>query len=878
MRKITLLLLALAIFMSITGIFAQIPKPILQELYDVGGSYPDNIVYPEDGTITYQVWILSRPNDVQSGPTGIMSAGMDEGKFLLQFNMGNFSFPWTAGDMMRVEVQQTTTGRIASVEFPVAAGTSPQARFDGNSMVLQEPPLVLFDSRPTTLDPIMTTANLMAGYPQNGVYRANNWVAVGTADVANSNWHISFSTVGIDSDLMVTSKIRRANYFDEDEHFEDIQGPRSFRTYYSIDNGATWVQHPSINHLLPITGEDWLTVEFELPEACLGQENVLVQWRLLAAGGSTIVAFPFESWGEIKDVVVTGEGELEVNYTLTIEVEGEGETVPAAGEYQYLANSEVVIEAIAADGWQFDKWVIGGVEIMDVETTVIMDGDIVAVAHFVLSADPNPTAAHSPIPADEQPGVALDTIIGWTYTSDPLFTDPIGYKINMWTGSIDGEHFQTYVAGGPGEYTFPSHPFDFQYATTYFWQVIPTTEGPEGRSASSARTRNAQRQTANRGDAINTPIWSFTTMDEPMDNTETEDMVFDPVDGTYTGEVDLDGDGLPDVVVTFTPADPLAPPVQMEITYSTNPHYPSIQNFSNPNALGAYFGFNLADPNDFAIFENGVISLQFPNMPGQIWFNSQGAGWQQIDWTDITGPGAPDYTYVIQLGNILAGRDGFRNGSLEFAGDNGVDTLPVSLSSFTANVTSNMFVELQWVAETETNMLGYHVYRGSITNMSDARQVTAQPIPAANSSEARTYIFVDEDVLSGNTYYYWLQTIDLDLTNSFHGPVAVTLEEEQDVPDPLFVTALSQNYPNPFNPETTIKYSLREDTEMVELKIYNVLGQLVKTLHSGPQNKGEHTVVWDGKDNSSRNVTSGVYFYKMSTPTYNNIYKMMLLK
>jgi hypothetical protein len=210
--------------------------------------------------------------------------------------------------------------------------------------------------------------------------------------------------------------------------------------------------------------------------------------------------------------------------------------------------------------------------------------------------------------------------------------------------------------------------------------------------------------------------------------------------------------------------------------------------------------------------------------------------------------------------------------------NNEIHTLPVELSSFTANVTANMFVELQWIAETETNMLGYHVYRGDSNAISESSQITGQPIPATNSSEPHSYTYVDEDVLSGNTYYYWLQTIDLDLTHSFHGPVAVTLEDDPEVPDPVFTTALNQNFPNPFNPETTIKYSLREDAEMMELKIYNVLGQLVKTIHAGPQTQGEHTVVWDGRDNSNRNVTSGIYFYRMSTPTYNKIYKMMLLK
>ncbi|MCB5230878.1 MAG: FlgD immunoglobulin-like domain containing protein, partial [Candidatus Cloacimonas sp.] len=118
----------------------------------------------------------------------------------------------------------------------------------------------------------------------------------------------------------------------------------------------------------------------------------------------------------------------------------------------------------------------------------------------------------------------------------------------------------------------------------------------------------------------------------------------------------------------------------------------------------------------------------------------------------------------------------------------------------------------------------------------------------------------------------------LDLTSSFHGPVAITVEEGIELPEPTFATELRRNFPNPFNPETTIQYSLREDVDKMELKVYNVLGQVVKTLKSGPHAKGDHKVVWDGKTDSGKSATSGIYFYQMTTPNYSKIHKMMLLK
>jgi len=94
---------------------------------------------------------------------------------------------------------------------------------------------------------------------------------------------------------------------------------------------------------------------------------------------------------------------------------------------------------------------------------------------------------------------------------------------------------------------------------------------------------------------------------------------------------------------------------------------------------------------------------------------------------------------------------------------------------------------------------------------------------------------------------------------------------------PAVVTALNGNYPNPFNPETTINFSVKENAP-VAIEIYNVKGQLVKTLVNEVKAAGNHSVVWTGQDNSGRAVTSGVYFYKMSTGKFSSTKKMILMK
>lgn len=89
---------------------------------------------------------------------------------------------------------------------------------------------------------------------------------------------------------------------------------------------------------------------------------------------------------------------------------------------------------------------------------------------------------------------------------------------------------------------------------------------------------------------------------------------------------------------------------------------------------------------------------------------------------------------------------------------------------------------------------------------------------------------------------------------------------------------LKQNHPNPFNPSTTISFSLAKNTPALELKIYNLKGQLVKTLFSGNLDKGNHSLVWNGLDNNGASVGSGVYFYSLSDGNSSQQRKMLMMK
>jgi acetyl esterase/lipase len=89
--------------------------------------------------------------------------------------------------------------------------------------------------------------------------------------------------------------------------------------------------------------------------------------------------------------------------------------------------------------------------------------------------------------------------------------------------------------------------------------------------------------------------------------------------------------------------------------------------------------------------------------------------------------------------------------------------------------------------------------------------------------------------------------------------------------------SISSNYPNPFNPSTTIEYSLKVDSK-IEIKIFNNLGRLVKSLFKGQSTSGTHFITWDGRDDNGKQLSSGLYSYQIISETFTSTNKMLLLK
>jgi M6 family metalloprotease-like protein len=142
--------------------------------------------------------------------------------------------------------------------------------------------------------------------------------------------------------------------------------------------------------------------------------------------------------------------------------------------------------------------------------------------------------------------------------------------------------------------------------------------------------------------------------------------------------------------------------------------------------------------------------------------------------------------------------------------------------------------------------------------------------------------FTIREPISGNSYFSgdganytrWTDK-DVAIRARIRFPVSdVADNPDGNLPDNY---RLAQNYPNPFNPETVIGYSVPKRSA-VELAVFNLLGQKVRTLVNRTQPAGDYTKSWDGTDDLGREVASGVYLYRLTTDNVAGSRKMMLLK
>jgi hypothetical protein len=132
-----------------------------------------------------------------------------------------------------------------------------------------------------------------------------------------------------------------------------------------------------------------------------------------------------------------------------------------------------------------------------------------------------------------------------------------------------------------------------------------------------------------------------------------------------------------------------------------------------------------------------------------------------------------------------------------------------------------------------------------------------------------------DTVEDGWKYHYKITAVDFSGNES--DPTGAGTVTGAGTPETPRSFALYQNVPNPFNPSTAIAFDVPKRAK-VKLVIYDVSGRLVRKLVDREVEPGRKSVSWDGRDFSGRNVASGIYFYRLETPTFSESKKMILLR
>jgi hypothetical protein len=324
--------------------------------------------------------------------------------------------------------------------------------------------------------------------------------------------------------------------------------------------------------------------------------------------------------------------------------------------------------------------------------------------------------------------------------------------------------------------------------------------------------------------------------------------------------------------VQFPPAMFPCQPTTVTVTVTAGPNYPAaglplfLSAWKDGNNDGDFCDVLCPNPDRTVAGAPEWIIQDVPVAPGQWTFTFIDPGLQNV----------PPYAgwFRFRLTSAPVGPLGFGlRLPTQCPGTWGVDQLgevedyyfrdyqlAVELTSFEA-VSGAGEVVLRWVTASETNNDYFELER-------DGRIIGQVPTKG-NDASGHSYVFSDGNVNSGTTYSYTLASVDLNGNREVLATRSVTPDFSVTAPVEY---ALYQNYPNPFNATTTFVFDLKEATT-VSLTLYNVAGQEVATVLSGELSGGRHEVSFDASG-----LPSGMYLYRLDTPSFSAAKKMLLMK
>ena len=200
-------------------------------------------------------------------------------------------------------------------------------------------------------------------------------------------------------------------------------------------------------------------------------------------------------------------------------------------------------------------------------------------------------------------------------------------------------------------------------------------------------------------------------------------------------------------------------------------------------------------------------------------------------------------------------------------------TLPVTLSTFTA-VFMNEFVTIQWATASETDVIGFNIYRSEQDDIiTVGNSINPSLLDAVgNSTQTNEYSFDDIDAHTLKPYFYWLEVVNLDGTTELHGSIVYTPgdingDNSQDV---YMQNILGNSYPNPASVSTEISYQIKGSvtSQDTKIRVYNILGGLVKTAHGT-----DGRAVVDVSE-----LSNGIYFYVLQTDSSYDVKKFIVFR
>lgn len=273
---------------------------------------------------------------------------------------------------------------------------------------------------------------------------------------------------------------------------------------------------------------------------------------------------------------------------------------------------------------------------------------------------------------------------------------------------------------------------------------------------------------------------------------------------------------------------------------------------------------------EVALTKNGVqTDEEAPDGDGYLgYFTLQAA---------VENPKGIKFSNIQYVTNAPSEGDYLSSSNYDHEATFGGGSLPVELSSFKAQLEGDTVV-LRWTTQSEQNALGFNVLR-SETKHDGYSKINSTMIKASGTSVTpNRYVYRDSRLRAVNEYWYMLEQVDTDGSAETFGPVQVTLgtnvSDAESTPDQY---RLYSNFPNPFNPVTLIRYDLPV-SGYTDLTVYDMTGRRIKSLVQTWQSAGQHAVRWDGADQLGRQVSSGVYIYRLQSGKEIKSRKMMLLR